>query len=576
MAMRLAMAMLVWALAGTAWAQEAPERLLPRDSQVYFRWDGVEAHREAFNKSAVGKTLQGDMGKFFAGLGDYLEKLVDGFVAAESPQAADMLKELPRTLSAIGKHGFRLGIEVKKLSPPDIEGVLVFPKSGKADSGILALVRKAAALAGAEIQESKKGKRTIHSIDTPIVKLVWWSEGDDAVIAVGTRTVDELMKKTKKDFTSNPRYQELKDFKEFATWADGFVDVAGLAKVAGEAGPNAARLVDDLGLKGLKSITFHSGFDGPAEHSVLLFDIPGPRKGLLKLANQRKISLADLPPMPADLSYLAASNLDLATLYDGALIAVEGAVRIFAPDQANMVKQGIQTVEGAIGVKLRDDLFGSLGDLVVSYRSPAEGPLGLGAVYLIKMKNQKKFAESLDSLFKVAATIPFVEISSRKNTYRGADINGVYFGVGGTSFHLLDYTMHKGWFGVSLYPQPLQGFVLRTAGDLPAWKPSPALAKRLQAFPKEFVGISVSDPRPSLKFVLSLAPTLVSFLNSALSNFAPNAQFDMNLIPNAARGDAAPVPEHHRHHRRRQARPRRVKGVAAVAVLTWHRLAGSR
>lgn len=532
MAMRVAMAVVLWALAGPAWAQEAPERLLPRASQVYLRWDGVEAHRETFNKSAVGKMLQGDMGKFFTGLGSYLEKLVDGFIAAESPQAADMLKELPRALSDIGKHGFRLGIEVKKLAPADIEGVLVFPKSGKADSGILALVKKAAALAGVEIQESKKGKRTIHSIDTTVVKLVWWSEGDDAVIAIGTRSADELLKKSKKDFTSNPLYLELKEFKEFATWADGFVDVAGLAKVAGEAGPDVARLVDDLGVKGLKSIKFHSGFDGPAEHSVLLFDIPGPRKGLLKLANQRKINLADLPPMPADLSYFSASNLDLAALYESVLIAIEGAVRIFVPDQANMVKQGIQNVEGAIGVKLRDDLFGSLGDLVVSYRSPADGPLGLGAVYLIKMKNQKKFAESLDSLFKVAATIPFVEINARKNTYRGADIHGVYFGVGGASFHLLDYTMHKGWFGVSFYPQPLQGFVLRTAGDLPAWKPSAALAKRLQAFPKEFVGITVSDPRPSLKLILSLAPTLVSFLNSMVT-FTGGPQFDINLFPNA-------------------------------------------
>ncbi|MBM4072893.1 MAG: hypothetical protein FJ271_28790 [Planctomycetes bacterium] len=533
MVMRVAMAVMVWALASTSWAQEAPERLLPRGSQVYLRWDGVATHREAFKKTAVGKMLQGDMGRFFTGLGDYLEKLVDAFVAAENPQAADMLKELPRTLSAIGKHGFRLGIEVKNLSPPDIEGMLIFPKSGKTDGGILALVRKAAALAGAEVQETKKGKRTIHSIDTPVVKLVWWSEGDDAVIAVGTRSVDELAKKTNKDCTSNPLYLHLKEFKEFSTWADGFVDVAGLAKVAGAAGPDVARLVDDLGLKGLKSITFHSGFDGPAEHSVLLFDMPGPRKGLLKLANQRKINLADLPPMPADLSYFAASNLDLVTLYDGVLVAVEGAVRLFAPEQANMVKQGLQAVEGAVGVKLRDDLLGSLGDLMVSYRSPADGPLGLGAVYLIKMKNQKKFADSLDSLIKAAATVPFVEVSTRKNAYRGADIHGVYFGVGGASFHVFDYTMHKGWLGLSFYPQPLQGYVLRTAGDLPAWKPSAALARRLQEFPKEFVGISVSDPRPSLKLVLSLAPTLVSFLNSMTTFVAPGTQFDVNLIPNA-------------------------------------------
>lgn len=533
MLQRLAMtAMVLWAGAATVRAQAVPERLLPRGSQLYLRWDGVEAHRQAFDKSAVGKMLHGDMGRFFAGLGEYLQKISETFIAPENPQAADMLKELPRALHAIGQHGFRLGIEVKKLTPPDIEGMLVFPKSGKADSGILAFIRKAAALAGAEVQETKKGKRIIASIETPFVKLGWWADGDDAVVVLGTRPPEDLAKKAKMDFTSNVLYEQLREFKEFPTWAEGFVDMAGLAKVVSEVSPEIARLVDDLGLNGLKSITFHSGFDGPAERSALLFNIPGPRKGLLKIANQRKISLADLPPMPTDLAYFSASNLDLATLYDASLVAVEGTVRLFAPEQANMVKEGIKAAEAALGVKFRDDLFGSLGDLVVSYRSPAEGPLGLGAVYLIKVKNSKKFADSLDNIIKVAATIPFVEISVRKQSYRSADINGLYFGVGGASFHLLDYTIHKDWFGVSFYPQPLQGFVLRLGGDLPAWKPSAALAKRLEAVPKEFVGISVADPRPSLKLLLSLAPTLVSFLNSAIS-FTGAPQFDINLLPNA-------------------------------------------
>jgi len=74
---------------------------------------------------------------------------------------------------------------------------------------------------------------------------------------------------------------------------------------------------------------------------------------------------------------------------------------------------------------------------------------------------------------------------------------------------------------------------LRMKGELPAWKANADLSKRLADFPKEFVGIAVSDPRPGLKLLFSIAPTGVALLNSFTSKFAPGVQFDVNLIPNA-------------------------------------------
>ncbi len=43
----------------------------------------------------------------------------------------------------------------------------------------------------------------------------------------------------------------------------------------------------------------------------------------------------------------------------------------------------------------------------------------------------------------------------------------------------------------------------------------------------------MSDPRPGLKFLFSIAPTGVALLNSFTANFAPGAHFDVSLIPNA-------------------------------------------
>jgi len=49
---RRTLALLFLLLPSLASAQEAPERLLSEKTQVYLRWDGLEAHRAAFEKTA--------------------------------------------------------------------------------------------------------------------------------------------------------------------------------------------------------------------------------------------------------------------------------------------------------------------------------------------------------------------------------------------------------------------------------------------------------------------------------------------------------------------------------------------
>ena len=49
-------------LAPAARAQDAPEQLLPAGTQVYFRWDGLDAHRQAYARTALGRIMEGDTG----------------------------------------------------------------------------------------------------------------------------------------------------------------------------------------------------------------------------------------------------------------------------------------------------------------------------------------------------------------------------------------------------------------------------------------------------------------------------------------------------------------------------------
>ena len=60
---RLLLCLLVFVLPGAVRAQE-PEELLPATTQVYVRWDGVDSHRPAYEKTALGKMMKGRLDGF--------------------------------------------------------------------------------------------------------------------------------------------------------------------------------------------------------------------------------------------------------------------------------------------------------------------------------------------------------------------------------------------------------------------------------------------------------------------------------------------------------------------------------
>ena len=51
-------------LPSVALAQPVQENYLPFKSQLYFRWDGMDKHQADFDKTAVGKMMQGETGAF--------------------------------------------------------------------------------------------------------------------------------------------------------------------------------------------------------------------------------------------------------------------------------------------------------------------------------------------------------------------------------------------------------------------------------------------------------------------------------------------------------------------------------
>ena len=532
---RIVLGLLFVLLPGVAWAQ-TQETYLPSKTQLYFRWDGMKMHQAAFDKSAAGKMMKGETGKFVDELWKYIQEQVQN-AAQNEPKIGPFLKDFGKLLGTMHQNGLVLGVEAEQINPPKVQAVLVFPK-GAGESGVLIpLIQKIAEETKAPTKSTKVGKRFVNHVSIEFMQVGWWSQGDDAVMFIGTTDPVAYAKNIdggKTGIASHPLYQKVNGFKEFKSASRGYFDMTSVLGVVSEFAPPAARIVDELGVNGIKSITFYSGFDGPGERSVVEMDVPGKRKGLLSLASQKKISLKDLPVMPNDITSFSATSVTINKSYDVIFGLVDGIVRVFDPNQADNIREQVKAFEGAIGVDLNKELFASFGDTMVAYSSPSDGFLGTGAVVAIQLKDPKKLDATIAKLVKAVGANPGGELSMKKKSYHGGEIMQLQLSGPIVNSHLASIGIYKNWFIYAQYPQPIKGFILRQEGELPAWKADAALTKALAQFPSEFTSIRVSDPRPTVETLLSITPLAMNIINSVGGPLVPGFKtFDIELIPHA-------------------------------------------
>ncbi len=222
------------------------------------------------------------------------------------------------------------------------------------------------------------------------------------------------------------------------------------------------------------------------------------------------------------------TNFDSGAFYDTAYVGAEDVFAIADPEQAPAVKEFAKAADEALGLDLRKDLLDSLGDKVVFYTSPSEGPLSLGMTLMVRVKDAKKAQEALDQAVKGLGKASGADLTLKKKTYHGVEMREVRVAAQGFIF-VPSYVIYKDWLVIAPYPQQVQGYILRAKGDLAAWKPDQRVQKSLAELPKEFISISYDDPRPTIREVLSIAPLVGGTVNS----FVPDSKFEVGSLPNA-------------------------------------------
>jgi prepilin-type processing-associated H-X9-DG protein len=348
--------------AGAAIAQDAAKAIPADGLAVYAEFDGLDAHAEAWKKTAAYRMLTETTA------GAMLEELI-GQLADRAPAGAGRPVSGAEVV-AIAKHVLHHGASLGVLGPfgggPDDRayGVLVLRGAGAgADRALFDRVirgriprevpSRTVTLEGREV--------TLVRPETPPSSWAFWTEGQDVIVTFGRaeeapRAVFAALKGDGANASTHPIRQELaRDDEGYEVIARGFVDVTELP-------PLPPPLVQ-LGLDGIKRADYRWGFRGEAIQTITRLVAPAPRRGLLTLLDQPTFGADSLPPLPSGVNSFTVLSLDWGKVLD-AIATV--------PDGEQVIAQVSDEFRRRTGLRLREDLLEALGPRWAFYAAPQE------------------------------------------------------------------------------------------------------------------------------------------------------------------------------------------------------------
>jgi hypothetical protein len=589
--------LVVLAAAAPARAADPPERLLSPTTQLYVRWDGVTPHKAAYQASIWGPIMAGPTGDSIRTLlakapkllgSDLLAgPLLEGRPPEELRAVHTDLKHLEKVVDLLADKGVLVAAEVRGPQPtlkglgkaiggllggegpdpstfvPEAMVFVIVPDVGDRAETLFAptrlMLRNSGPTAVATPLPAELGVKGYNWSNGPLggpVQLGEWVIDGHFVEYIGTVPVEQAIKKMRENLkaggiTSHPlfaRGRKLGTTAGFEAVTCGFVDakaVVGLAKrLGGPLVPGLTERVDGVGLGNLEAVVFASGFAGKESRGLWEFDLPGERKGLAKVLKKEPLTLADLPPMPPDVSRFAALRVDPAAAYDAGLTVIEALTMNdktgaedakTAADQIRLRKEYMaREIDKFAGISVTEDLLPFLGDKVVIYQSPVEGLSVFGTVVCLSCKDPARVKAAVDRLqHPIERAVGGGPAKVRKKQYRGVEVREMY----GRGFGVLTptYAIVGEWLVIAAAPQPVYGFVLRHKGEIEKWAPDAETGARLAKMLRtEAVGIQYCTPKSVVHNLCCIGPLFLSAFTrfaraDGSGDFDP---IDLGLIPN--------------------------------------------
>ncbi len=262
------------------------------------------------------------------------------------------------------------------------------------------------------------------------------------------------------------------------------------------------RAIAALGLNGLgpvgSTMTFHPNEMTQGSKNVSRSFVSSPadqRTGVLA-ATGDPLDMSFLRWVPKDVGSFSASSFKVASLYD----TFVGALKAYDADLAQHLLGQLAQHEEQLGVSLRDDLFGSLGEKMVSWSMPVSAMMSTPeTAILMEVHDQDKLVRALRAMTGLFGGT----VSIEENERRGLNVYSVMidFDTGGMGFNPLasfspSFTFHNGFLVAGFSTTDLKRAIKRMdreddpEGDI---RSNSGFAPYLSQLPENAASVSYSD-----------------------------------------------------------------------------------
>ena len=507
------------------------EQLHPAKTLLFFQQDGSATHKAAWEKTAAFEAIHG------SGLVDVFSKVL----SAVQDMAPNEQSELIRGIfEHVQENGVSLSLGLADNGPPIPMATVVFPGAAKFSRGIGGYVRDFAAENDVEFEDVMiRGRSVIRGQipDSPGVEVGWWNEGTDLVLVAGINATSAAVGVAAGDndnLSTNPVWAKYRsssdDFERTTTF---WLDFAAVREIYGafpvpirddQPSVPISKLLEVAGLDRVGVFSYLSGYRGRALWSEGGVEHSGPYRGLMSFYDQKPMTLDDLPPVPHSSAFFV-SRFDLAKAWSDTLTLVDDGAAFGPPEAREEVREFIEAIPGQVGFDPLTDLLEPLGDIMTVFSDENQGFMGLGLGVAVSVDDAPKLARTTGKLLRMAqeASNGAFEVATTERA--GRSILQFSF----ESFQGLGLTVDKDWMVFGLTPQTVEAFFLRADGKLPSWKPTGAEVTSLAQLDQQFTGFSRTDPRTSWSFLLKVAPLVMSFARTGLTEAGVDVEIPINV-----------------------------------------------
>lgn len=519
------------------------ESILPADTVLYVGVDGASKHKAAWEKTAAYEAL------YSSGLMDAFTKTFQAMSEKgnTSPEMKEQAKEVQTLVTALGEQGASFVISIPTDRAPLPQVMLVAHEFAPHEPVVRKYVEKLAGEAKLKFETKEIEGRSAQVAlipDSPGIEVGWYTEGNHLVIVAGINAAETAIGVAagkRENITNNPNWAKYRTAKtDYEVTAVSWLDVGKLRKIYGDMdipkSPDPQKPIkvnqalEALGLDTLGTIVSKQGYKGKSVWSETFMEAPGPRKGLLALADQKAITMKDLPPIPWGTHGFGAGSIDASKAYDEILATVQKVAKLGPEDTATQVEGHIKQIPAIVGFDPKADLLDTFGNVYGIYTDTRNNFFGMDVSVVVQVKDADRLRKTITDLIgrlSEQANPNDVKVVKTKKHGREILTFEVQKGVFNPSLVVDDK-----WLCIGLYPQSVEAFVLRLDKKLASWEPSESFKDALGAVPKEFTSITVSDPRQMYRSLVGLGPVLLPALKQGLAQSrvgGPDLQIPLSL-----------------------------------------------